>query len=184
VDNVTPKDSYLIDTVLDVREGGSLDSSEEYENYRLKVNRYIEENKDNIAIYKLRNNMPLTKDDYTLLEKILMSELGTPEEYQHEYGNTPLGLLVRKIAKLDIEAANMAFSEFLNEQVYSHEQIRFVKTIVDYVVRNGYIDELKILTEPPFDKPAKLGELFNKNEAIKIVGIVNKIRENAEKVAG
>ncbi len=182
--NIKLKDSYLTDTVLDVKEGGSIDSSEEYENYRLKVNRFIEQNKDNIAIYKLRNNLLLTKDDYALLEKILMSELGTPEEYHHEYGNTPFGLLVRKIAKLDIEAANKAFSEFLNEQIYNHEQIRFVKTIVDYVVQNGFVEDLKILSEPPFDKPAKILELFDKKEATKIVGIVNKIKENAEKVAG
>lgn len=69
------------------------------------VNRYIEQNRDALAIYKLRNNIPLTALNYNSLEHIFTGELGTAEDYQREFQNTPFGLLVRKVAKLEYEAA-------------------------------------------------------------------------------
>lgn len=60
--------------------------------------------------FKLRNNLPLTPDDYQALTAILMKDLGNPEDYQREFGDTPLGLLVRKVAKMERDAAMQAFS--------------------------------------------------------------------------
>ena len=40
-----------------------------------------------------------------MLEKILIEDLGSQEDYKEVYGDTPLGLLVRKIAKMDRNAA-------------------------------------------------------------------------------
>ena len=67
-------------------------------------------------IHKLRNNIPLTVLDYAALEKIFTGELGTAEDYKREFNDTPFGLLVRKIAKLEYEAATAAFSEFINDE--------------------------------------------------------------------
>ena len=91
------------------------------------MNRYIEENKDHIAIHKLRNNIPLTQKDYEELERIFTSELGTVEDYKREFKDTPFGLLVRRIAKMEYEAAAAAFSDFINDQSLTHEQIVFVR---------------------------------------------------------
>lgn len=49
-----------------------------------------------MAVRKLRNNQPLQKSDMQELEKILWQELGSKEDYTKEYGDTPVGILVRK----------------------------------------------------------------------------------------
>lgn len=115
----TPIYTNLSDLVLEVNEGKGLEPAYTFEDYKLKVNRYIEENRDHIAIYKLRNNIPMNALDYESLEHIFTGELGTAEDYQREFQDTPFGLLVRKIAKLEYEAACMAFSEFINDQSLS-----------------------------------------------------------------
>ena len=137
------------------KEGEGVEAAYTFEDYKLKVNRYIEENRDHIAIHKLRHNIPLTAMDFKSLEQILTGELGSPEDYQREFQDTPFGLLVRKIAKLEYEAACAAFSEFINDQSLNQAQIVFVKKIIDYVVQNGYIENVSDLMKSAFRQAAK-----------------------------
>ena len=174
----------LQDEVISVQEGKNIDPGFTFEDYKLKVNRYIEENKDHIAIYKLRHNIPLTQADYKELERIFTGELGTADDYQREFKDTPFGLLVRKIAKLDYQAACEAFSEFINDQSLNQEQIVFVKKVIDYIVKNGYIENISELMKPPFDKPQSFIRLFDSTKQRKIVEAINKIKENAIKIVG
>lgn len=69
-----------------------------------------------LAIHKLTHNTPLTAGDYQELERILTNKLGSREDYQREFGDTPFSLLVRRIAKLDHDAAMQTFSAFIDEQ--------------------------------------------------------------------
>jgi type I restriction enzyme R subunit len=174
----------LSDVVLEVREGEGLEPAYTFEDYKLKVNRYIEDNRDHIAIHKLRNNIPMTALDYESLEHIFTGELGTAEDYQREFQDTPFGLLVRKIAKLEYEAACMAFSEFINDQSLSQAQIVFVKKVIDYVVQNGYIDNVSILMNPPFDRPQSFIKLFDGSQQKQLIEKVTQIKDNAIKIVG
>ncbi|NRY60648.1 DEAD/DEAH box helicase family protein [Clostridium beijerinckii] len=161
-----------------------MEAAYEFEDYKLKVNRYIEENKNNMAIHKLHNNIPLTSTDYKSLENILTGELGTKEDYEKQFGNTPFGLLVRKVAKLDYEAATKAFSKFINEQALNQNQIVFVKSIIDYIAEHGYLENVKALVNAPFDKPDKFVKLFDAEKQKEIAGIVNSVKDNATKIVG
>src|SRR5207247_1672635 len=96
----------LYDEVLTYHEGRAMYQAYDFEDYKLKVNRYLEKNRDTLAIHKLRNNIPLTSLDYDNLEQIFTGELGTAEDYKREFQDTPFGLLVRRISKLEVEAAN------------------------------------------------------------------------------
>lgn len=174
----------LSDEVLVVKEGEALGQAYNFDDYKLKVSRYIEQNRDHLAIYKLRNNIPLTATDYKSLEQIFTGELGTPEDYRREFKDTPFGLLVRKIAKLDYEAACAAFSEFINDQSLNQAQIVFVKKIIDYIVQNGYMENAADLFKPPFDKPQSIIKLFDSTKQKKLVTVIKKIKENAEKIVG
>ena len=171
----------LADNILEVKEGEAIYQAYEFEDYKLKVNSYIEKNRDHLAIYKLRHNIPLTTTDYKSLEHIFTGELGTEEDYKREYQDTPFGLLVRKIAKLEYEAACAAFSEFINDQSLSQAQIVFVKKVIDYIVQNGYIENVSELTKPPFDKPQSFIKLFDGTKQKRIVELVTKVKENAVK---
>lgn len=112
------------------------------------------------------------------LEHIFTHELGNAEDYARTYGDTPFGLLVRKLVHLDRDAAMEAFSEFLNDQSLNEQQISFVKRVVDYVVENGYMEPVA-LTQPPFDRPCSFMQIFDQKRATALVALVKTIKQNA-----
>lgn len=182
-DNTRPKIfTRLDDPVIDKQEGEVLDAAYDFEDYKKKVNRYIEEHKNDTVIYKLNHNMPLTKEDYDELERILTQELGDSEDYKREYGNTPFGLLVRKIAKLDHESAMAAFSTFINDSSLNQRQIEFILKIINHIENNGYIEDVKILMKPPFDKPFSFIKMFDAKTRTAILQTIEEIKNNALQV--
>ncbi|HHV43414.1 MAG TPA: hypothetical protein GXX57_01925 [Firmicutes bacterium] len=173
----------LTDEILSVQENVGEFGSSELQSYRKKVNQYLRENKNHLSIHKLRTNKPLSEEDFLALEQILWHEVGTKEDYEREFGNTPLTVLVLQVVGLDQETANEAFSEFLNDHNLDSRQIRFVKTIVDYVVKNGVIEK-KALQEEPFRSIGSIVDVFPEGSARKIVSIIDRLNENAISAAG
>ncbi len=173
----------LTDPIIDRQEGAVLDAAYNFEDYRAKVNRYVNENGSTLAIYKLTHNIPLTKADYQELERVLTSELGSREDYQREFGDTPFGLLVRKIAKLDHEAAMQAFSAFINDQSLNQKQIAFVHKIINHIELNGYMENVAELTRPPFDKPVGFIKLFDPKTRVALMKAINQVRDNATEIS-
>lgn len=169
----------LTDPVIDSREGEQLDTAYDFEDYRAKVNRYVNEHGDTLAIYKLTHNIPLSAGDYQELERVLTSELGSKEDYEREFGDTPFGLLIRKIAKLDHEAAMQAFSAFINDQSLNQKQIAFVNKVIHHIELNGYMENVAELAKPPFDKPVGFIKLFDAKTRTALMETINQIRENA-----
>lgn len=172
----------LDDPVIGKQEGEVLDAAYDFEDYRKKVNRYIEEHKNDAVIYKLNHNLPLTKEDFAELERILTQELGDSDDYKREYGDTPFGLLVRKIAKLDHESAMAAFSSFINDSSLSQRQIEFILKIINHIENNGYIEDVKILMKPPFDKPFSFIKMFDAKTRTAILQTIESIKNNALQV--
>lgn len=74
------------------------------------------------------------------------------------------------------------FSEFINDESLNQQQIVFVKKIIDYVVQNGYMENVAELMKPPFDKPVNFMSLFDNKKQTRIVKLINEIKENAEPV--
>lgn len=175
--------TQLADPVIDQQEGIQLDAAYDFEDYRAKVNRYVNENGNTLAIYKLTHNIPLSPGDYQELERVLTSELGSKEDYAREFGDTPFGLLVRKIAKLDHEAAMQAFSQFINDQSLNQKQIAFVHKIINHIEQNGYMESVAELQRPPFDKPLSFIRLFDQKTRAALIAAINKVKENAVVVA-
>lgn len=174
----------LTDSIIDQQEGVQLDAAYDFEDYREKVNRYIGEHGNTLAIHKLTHNIKLIQGDYQELERILTTELGSKEDYQREFGDTPFGLMVRKIAKLDHEAAMQAFSEFINDQSLNQRQINFVHKIINHMEQNGYMENVAVLQKPPFDKPISFLKLFDVKTRTALMKAINDVRENAVTVAG
>lgn len=172
----------LDDPILSAQEGEALDAAYDFEDYRKKVNRYVEEHKNDAVIYKLNHNLPLSKEDYTELERILTQELGDSEDYKREYGDTPFGLLVRKIAKLDHESTMAAFSAFINDSSLNQKQIEFILKIINHIENNGYIEDVKILMKPPFDKPYSFIKMFDAKTRSALIQTIEMIKNNALQV--
>ena len=175
--------THLTDPIIGEQEGIQLDAAYDFEDYRAKVNRYVNEHGNTLAIYKLTHNIPLSHGDYQELERVLTSELGSKEDYEREFGDTPFGLLIRKIAKLDHDAAMEAFSQFINDQSLNQKQIAFLHKIINHIEQNGYMESVTMLTKPPFDKPLSFTRLFDKKMQIAIMAAINKVKDNAVVIA-
>ena len=172
----------LKDPILEQKEGDPLDPAYDFEDYRKKVNRYVNEHGDTLAIYKLTHNIPLSSGDYAELERVLTEELGSKADYEREYGDTPFGLLIRKIGKLDHEAAMQAFSAFINDQSLNQRQIEFVHKIINHVEQNGYMENVSDLMKPPFDRPVVFTKLFSAQTRTALLSAIEQIRENAVQI--
>ena len=173
----------LADPVLEQSEGKTLDSGYDFGEYRERVNRYIMEHRsDTLAIHKLTQNIPLSQGDYTELEHIFTSELGSKEDYAREFKDTPFGLLVRKVAKLDHEAAMQAFSKFINDESLNAKQIAFVQKVIHYIEQNGYVESKAVLMKPPFDQPILFTRLFDGKMGGELMETINSVKENATHV--
>jgi len=116
---------------------------------------------------------------------VLWNELGSKEDYENEFGDTPITRLVRQIVGLDRGAANAAFSEFLSEERLNGTQIKFVRLIIDYVVANGYLEK-EVLHQDPFRTLGSVSDLFEGNiqEVQGILSIVDNINENVDVIEG
>ena len=183
VEGQKPIYTALADPVLEQTEGKALDSGYDFGEYRERVDRYIMEHRnDTLAIHKLTQNIPLSQGDYIELEHIFTSELGSKEDYAREFKDTPFGLLVRKVAKLDHEAAMQAFSKFINDESLNAKQIAFVQKVIHYIEQNGYVESKAVLMKPPFDQPILFTRLFDGKTGSELMDTINSVKENATHV--
>lgn len=173
------------DVILSETEGEAIHAEHDLSNYKKKVEFYLKEHRDNLAVYKLRQNKQLNQSDMKEMERILWQELGTKADYQKEYGETPIGRLVRKIVGVDRGAVNEAFSEFLSEERLNLNQIRFVRLMVDYIAANGNIEDNSVLMQEPFRSAGSITALFkdDMDAAREIMDIAARIKKNSEEIA-
>lgn len=154
--------------------------NDDLKNYKMKAEYYVRQNQDQIAIKKLRINLPLTKADIASLEKVLWSELGTKADYEAEYGQKPLGEFVRELVGLDMNAAKEAFADYLNDVNLDSRQIYFVNQIVEYIVHNGMMKDFSVLQEAPFTDQGSIVDVFtDMNTWFGIRKVIETINNNA-----
>jgi len=150
--------------------------------YRRRVQRFIHEHQDHVTIRRLKNNEPVSKTDIAALEDILFSEDGPipREEYEHIFGERPLGILVRSVVGLSRNAAKTAFSEFLAEAPLHPDQMAFLDEVVEYLVKNGTM-EPKIMFEAPFTNINTLGVagIFDEDKSKKVIELIRHVNDNA-----
>lgn len=173
------------DEILIVSEGSSLYHTNDLKNYKKKVEFYLKEHQENIAVFKIRNNKKLSEGDLKELENILWKELGSKTDYVNEYGDTPIGKLIRKIVGVDRDAVNEAFSEFLSEERLNSNQIKFVSLIIDYIVANGNIEDKTLFMQEPFRSVGSITALFKDDMGVakQILNVVEEIKRNSEEIA-
>lgn len=184
LDKITQEPVYtgIDDKIIDAKKGEPIYASNDLKNYKKKVEFYLKEHSDNISVYKLRNNKKLNETDMKELERILWTEIGSKEDYIKEYGDTPIGILVRKIVGVDRAAVNEAFSKFLSDEHLNVNQIRFVNLIIDYIVTNGNIEDNSVLMGEPFRSLGSITMLFKDDlgKAKEIMSVVAEIKSNSE----
>ena len=164
------------DEIVMVKDGEPFYDVNQLGNYKKRVEYYLREYKNNLPIYKLRNNEELTKQDISYFEKVLWEEIGDKEEYIRTYGDAPLLKLVASITGMERQAAEKEFSKFLADKNLNSDQIDFVNSIVDYIVKNGSIEKA-VLQEYPFNRKGGVINLFKDRMDIAkgIVSAIDKV---------
>ncbi|NLJ40760.1 MAG: DEAD/DEAH box helicase family protein, partial [Clostridiales bacterium] len=164
------------DEVIGSKEPHPFYDTNDLGSYKRRVERYLEEYKDNLSIYKLRNNEELTESDIKFFGKILWEELGDKRQYEETFGGEPLLKLVASITGMERAAAEQEFSRFLNDKSLNANQLDFVDSIVNYIVKNGCIEK-PVLQTYPFNKNGGVLALFKDNVNIvkDIVSVIDKV---------
>jgi type I restriction enzyme R subunit len=154
------------------------------EGYYQRAERYVRENENKPAIKKLKNNEPLSGDDWNNLEEIFWHEVGTEKEYKATANDVSLGRFIRSITGLSQEAALTAFSEFLDSQLFTEPQITFVHHIVDWITHWGTLmpEDLK---DDEFAGGSNILEIFSDNLEVfqRIKTVIDTINANAMRIA-
>lgn len=168
------------DEILSIEWKQSELENDDLQNYKMRAEFYVRQHQNELAIAKLKMNVPLTDSDITQLEEILWSEVGTKQDYEAEYGKKPLGEFIREIVGLDMNAAKEAFSAYLTNVNLDSRQIYFVNQIVEYIVHNGMMKDMSILQEAPFIDQGSIIEVFTDLSVWKgIKGVIDTINANA-----
>ena len=159
------------------------------ESYKEKAESYLREHKDQLAVHKLHTNLKLTAVELKELERILWQELGTEEDYRKVYHDLPVQKMVRKIVGVDTQTVESLFSKFLQSNRLNTKQMDFLRTIINYIVKNGYIDNVQeTLGREPFNKFGDVVDLFgesqdSEDDILSIMATVKEITNNAIDIA-
>lgn len=173
-------DTGFGDEILSVEWKQSELENDDLQNYKMRAEFYVRQHQNELAIAKLKMNVPLTESDLTQLEAILWSEVGTKQDYEAEYGQKPLGEFIREIVGLDMNAAKEAFSAYLNDTNLDSKQIYFVNQIVEFIVQNGMMKDFAVLQEAPFTDQGSVIELFDDLSVwTGIKHVIDRINDNA-----
>ena len=99
------------------------------------------------------------------------------------YGEKPLGVFIRSVVGLSKEALNQAFAEFISTGQLTANQMKFVRSIIDYMAHNGSVERGALIDEDPFTDLHDQGifGVFHQNDAqiYKVVSIIDRINSNA-----
>ena len=153
----------------------------------------MKENESHPLLTKLRNNIPLSQEEWAALEHIFWDEIGTKDEYNNMVRSemnadsappASLGTFVRSLTGLSAEAACTAFSEFLDTALYNEEQIALIRSIMEWVMKNGTMEVEELKNVKNFGG-AKIVEVFHGNTKTlqAIARVLSDIKTNAAPTA-
>lgn len=164
-------------------EFAGLTPADEFERFRKKARTFLSDLKGHGAVQKIHHNWPITTDDLTELQRILVDGgIGTDrdcERAEHEAGS--FGVFIRRLVGLDRAAAKEAFAEFLDDQRFSANQIEFVSLVIDELSADGVIEPRRFYESPFTDiSPQGPDALFESVDVDRLLEVVADVRRRAE----
>jgi type I restriction enzyme R subunit len=161
-------------------------AADEFDRFRRKALRFLEDHRDHLAVEKLHRNRPIAAADLVELQEVLMlAGIGTDGDVERaveEAGG--FGLFIRTVVGLDRVAAKDAFADFLDDKRYTADQIEFVNLVIDHLTERGVIEPRRLYESPFTDlSPTGPDALFDPTDVARLVDLVTKIRHNAEVAA-
>ncbi len=155
---------------------------ESMERFRAKVQTFLRQHEDQIAIHRLRMNKPLTASDLNQLEQMLMENgIADSDHIQKAKEEAQgLGLFVRSLVGLDRGAAKEAFAGFLAGKALNANQIQFIDLVINHLTERGVVP-VERLYESPFTDLSPHGpdSLFPSSQVDDLVTILDGVRSTA-----
>lgn len=168
-----------------VKEHDLLANYTSLQSYKDRVENFIKKNRHHLVIDKLYKNIPITQQELKVLEEFFNQEKFNLSEIEKEYNGISLGIFVRKILGLDIDAANKHFAQFIQDENLNANQMLFVQKIIDYLSKNGILEK-SMLTQPPFTDYSDegiMGVFEDSSKIFKIIQLIDDVNNNAELVS-
>jgi type I restriction enzyme, R subunit len=180
-ESIVPVYTKFEDQIVEIKEFDLVPTSTRLESYRLRVEIIVRENEHHVTIHRLRTNQPITPEELNELEKLLFEGDDTAKQkFKDAYGDKPLGVFIRSLLGMDINAAKEAFSEFITTGPLNADQIKFINTIIDFFSVSGTLDQRMLFDKPFTDiNDQGLMGVFDQNSSVKILSIVDSINKNA-----
>lgn len=155
------KHTNFDDEILEIKENEGLQfANESFNDYKKKFESYLKEHQDDKVLKKIKNNEVLNEQDIKDLDSIVNNTLGSIDTYEKSYDGKPLITLIRSINGLDMNVAKTLFSEFLDDKKYNANQIYFINQIIEYIVENGFMEDMSVLKSAPFNSYGSIIELY------------------------
>ena len=143
------------------------------ENYKKKVEQELKKRCTSGVINKLYTNKKLSKSDIRDLERILWQDLGTEAQYRQAAGQMPVTEFILSITGLDNNVVLERFAKYINENNYNHNQIAFIRQLIENIRRNGFIKDKSILSKAPYINHGGILKLFTEDEVDEIVELID-----------
>ncbi|WP_127844561.1 DEAD/DEAH box helicase family protein [Psychroflexus aestuariivivens] len=168
-----------------IKDFGVNDEGEEYKtptpftNNIKRLEKIIQDNKDNIVISRIRNGEPITDEEIKSLENILFKNKQEKEKLEKALGSKiDIKTLIVSLLGFSPKKVDQAFANFINEYELNSEQIKFVETLKSFFTSNGKINPEK-LYEAPFKEFHSQGVdgVFSEDQADNIFEIVSSLNE-------
>ena len=135
-----------------------------------------------MTINKLRNNIPITKQELNSIEEMLFTKsvAGTKQQFVEQYGEKPLGAFIRSVTGVEQSVLNEAFANFLQVGELKADQMTFINTIISYLSKNGTIDVSMLYSSPFIDiNHEGIDGVFDLEKKKEVVRIIDQINYNA-----
>jgi type I restriction enzyme R subunit len=149
--------------------------------FTMKVRRFLERNRDHIALQKLRRAEQLTKTDIAELEKMFLDD-GVPVDDSVPEITTAggLGLFLRSLIGLDRRAAKQAFSALTEGRTLNSNQTEFLDLVINHLTEKGVIDPARFYESPYTDLSDQgISGVFPQADVQRIIAVVQEIRLKA-----
>ena len=139
--------TFTVNIEDDVTDGGEAGEFNTTMTYREKLLDFLTNRRDHPVLQKIHNLENLTSDDIEELERILLQELGSKEDYERYLrrermtADIPVAAFIRKIVGLDRKKAISLFTEFISANTLTAEQEEFINNVLNYVCQNGDMEK-------------------------------------------
>ena len=152
----------------------------DYERFKAKVQHFLRQHDDHIAIHKLRRNQPLTPTDLSELERILAESGPEARVYLRRAKEQGLGLFVRSLVGMERDACKEALNGFLQGKTLTSNQIEFIDLIINHLTDKGALEPERLYESPFTDlSPRGVDGIFKPADVDIIFGALDEVRRRA-----